>query len=288
MENQDQGTTEEVENQDAGIEDVNSDSPAFNTALPAGWQSHLEDPVLRDSKYLANFKDITHLAKTVDYQNRQLSKGLVEMPKPTDPEEKWQVFYHEKMGVPKDYTQYENKLNQGLESVTEDVNLEEFQKLSHELNLTQKQHNGILNKFSEALVTGKQQQQAQKDEADLAKLEGFKALWGEDWKSNVRVGHLAGIRMGLTNEEIIAIADTPAGANALFKLARNMGEDTIPADTISNGDLGDIEEQIAKFRDPKHPINKSTTPQAEKDHYIKTRRALLEKRQKRLASAQKR
>lgn len=128
----------------------------------------------------------------------------------------------------------------------------------HELGLTNKQVQGILNIFGETMGSGLAQERASM-EAGLAAL---KEHWGEKTQQNLAAANRA-LELLADDEEKKALSDPKIANNPfllrfLEKVNRELGEDRLPDDmgTVDSEELAALRKNPA-YWDEKHPEHKA-------------------------------
>lgn len=128
----------------------------------------------------------------------------------------------------------------------------------HELGMTNKQVQGVLNIFGETMGSGLAQEKASM-EAGLAALKEF---WGEKTQQNLAAANRA-VELLADDEEKKALSDPKIANNPfllrfLEKVNRELGEDRLPGDmgTVDSEELAALRKHPA-YWDEKHPEHKA-------------------------------
>jgi len=230
------------------------------------WVEQLGDDYKEHAPTLSRFKNVRDLSKSYAEARKKLGQdpeSLVQIPRDDSPDEVKAAF-HKAAGKPEKEDGYEYKLPDDLSAKVkvDDEKMTGFRKLSHELNLNQKQHEGLLNfyfkdiadsqdKF-EMLMAEQEKEDAEKGKAELLKLYGN----GTD----ERVLRANAVLRKFGGDEAVAsfnAQNNPLMVKFLDNIAEAMSEDTLKGVAAATfPSASDIKSQVAKIREEMTKIEK--------------------------------
>ena len=225
-----------------------ADTPAPQTTQST-WKDSISE-AYRNDPNIEKFTEIDALAKSYINATKMIGQDKVVIPTNNSTEEHWDEVYT-KLGRPESADKY------SLDAKSEVVNLDEtaiksFAEQSHKLGLNNKQAQGILEFYKNAMEGTAQQSKIDTETAQAQAEQQLRQEWGREFDNNVKkAGALAKANMNsdildLELKSGIRVGDHPELIKGFAKIASMMSEDKIVApESDSASKITDIESEIS-------------------------------------------
>ena len=245
-------TTETVQPTATPIPVAKADTPAPQTS----WKDSISEEYRVDPS-IEKFTEIDALAKSYINATRMIGQDKIVIPTKNSSQEAWDEAYA-KLGRPESADKY------SLDAKSEVVNLDEtaiksFAEQSHKLGLNNKQAQGILEFYKNAMEGTAQQSKIDTETAQAQAEQQLRQEWGRDFEGKVKqAGALAKANI---NPEVLdmqlqdgtRIGDHPEIIKGFAKIAGMMSEDKILGTESENVDTTkDIESEISALSNDKN------------------------------------
>lgn len=227
---------------------------------------------LRGDASLAKFENVADLGKSDVNLQKQIG-GRIKVPGADAKPEELAEFYS-KLGRPETPDKYGLKINPDLKLPEADAKVIEqltpvFSKAAHDLGLTPKQAQGLMDWFGADAANNAQARVAGQAKAVETNTAALKTDWGADYDKNLSITQRAFKRLTDDFKDPIAGLIKEAGLDGdprvlkfFHKLAQEQDEDSTKGGGAGNEQItGDALANIAKVRNDKdHPFHNPNKP----------------------------
>ena len=247
-----------------GNNDIQLVSP--DGTFAENWTEQLGEGFEEHAPTLSRFKNVKDLSKSYAEARSKLGhdpEHLVQIPKDDSPDEVKAAF-HKAHGKPEKEDGYEYKLPDDISAKIkiDDEKMAGFRKLSHGLNLNQKQHEGLLNFYFKdiadtqdkykMLMAEQEKEDAEKGKAELRK------KYGNGTEEKILRANAVMRKFG--GDEAVAAfnaQNSPLMTEFLDNIASAMSEDTLKGlGAATDSSASAIKSQVAKIREEMTKIEK--------------------------------
>lgn len=160
------------------------------------------------------------------------ANNAVVIPRADADAKEWAAVY-DKLGRPSAPDGYKVPLPEGGDPEFHKASMGKF----HELGLTQKQGETLMNWYNESVMQQMQQVEAQRAEMFNQEEAAVRQEWGAAYTQNLAQAQAAARGLGLNAETIDALSDTlghKATMNLLAKIGTRLGEDSFVSGDVNN------------------------------------------------------
>ena len=253
-------TTETVQPTATPTTVAKADTPAPQTS----WKDSISEEYRADPN-IEKFTEIDALAKSYINATKMIGQDKVAIPNNNSTEDQWNEVYA-KLGRPESPDKYEIDAKSDVVPFDEGA-IKSFTEQSHRLGLNNKQAQGILEFYKNAMEGTAQQSKIDTETAQAQAEQQLRQEWGRDFEGKVKqAGALAKANI---NSEVLdmqlqdgtRIGDHPEIIKGFAKIADMMSEDKIVATESENvNTVADIESEISTI------INDTNGPYWNKGH----------------------
>jgi len=253
-------TTETVQPTATPTPVAKADTPAPQTS----WKDSISEEYRADPN-IEKFTEIDALAKSYINATKMIGQDKVAIPNNNSTEDQWNEVYA-KLGRPESPDKYEIDAKSDVVPFDEGA-IKSFTEQSHRLGLNNKQAQGILEFYKNAMEGTAQQSKIDTETAQAQAEQQLRQEWGRDFEGKVKqAGALAKANI---NSEVLdmqlqdgtRIGDHPEIIKGFAKIADMMSEDKIVATESENvNTVADIESEISTI------INDTNGPYWNKGH----------------------
>ena len=234
------------------------------TTSTSSWKDSISEEYRADPN-IEKFTEIDALAKSYINATKMIGQDKVAIPNNNSTEDQWNEVYA-KLGRPESPDKYEIDAKSDVVPFDEGA-IKSFTEQSHRLGLNNKQAQGILKFYKNAMEGTAQQSKIDTETAQAQAEQQLRQEWGRDFEGKVKqAGALAKANI---NSEVLdmqlqdgtRIGDHPEIIKGFAKIADMMSEDKIVATESENvNTVADIESEISTI------INDTNGPYWNKGH----------------------
>ena len=234
------------------------------TTSTSSWKDSISEEYRADPN-IEKFTEIDALAKSYINATKMIGQDKVAIPNNNSTEDQWNEVYA-KLGRPESPDKYEIDAKSDVVPFDEGA-IKSFTEQSHRLGLNNKQAQGILEFYKNAMEGTAQQSKIDTETAQAQAEQQLRQEWGRDFEGKVKqAGALAKANI---NSEVLdmqlqdgtRIGDHPEIIKGFAKIADMMSEDKIVATESENvNTVADIESEISTI------INDTNGPYWNKGH----------------------
>jgi len=234
------------------------------TTSTSSWKDSISEEYRADPN-IEKFTEIDALAKSYINATKMIGQDKVAIPNNNSTEDQWNEVYA-KLGRPESPDKYQIDTKSDVVPFDEGA-IKSFTEQSHKLGLNNKQAQGILEFYKNAIEGSAQQSKIDTETAQAQAEQELRQEWGRDFEGKVKqAGALAKANI---NSEVLdmqlqdgtRIGDHPEIIKGFAKIADMMSEDKIVATESENvNTVADIESEISTI------INDTNGPYWNKGH----------------------
>jgi len=228
------------------------------------WKEAISEEYRKDPN-IEKFTEIDALAKSYINATRMIGQDKVAVPNENSTDDQWNEVYA-KLGRPESADKYKLDVKSDVVPFNESA-IKSFTEQSHKLGLNNKQAQGILEFYKNAMEGSAQQSKVDTETAQAQAEQQLRQEWGKTFEENVKkAGSVAKANLGVDVLDMqlkdgTRLGDHPDIIKGFAKIADMMSEDTIVATESENVDQGkDIEQEISRI------MNDRTGPYWNKTH----------------------
>ena len=234
------------------------------TTSTSSWKDSISEEYRADPN-IEKFTEIDALAKSYINATKMIGQDKVAIPNNNSTEDQWNEVYA-KLGRPESPDKYEIDAKSDVVPFDEGA-IKSFTEQSHRLGLNNKQAQGILEFYKNAMEGTAQQSKIDTETAQAQAEQQLRQEWGRDFEGKVKqAGALAKANINpevldMTLSNGIRLGDHPEIIKGFAKIAEMMSEDKIVATESENvNTVADIESEISTI------INDTNGPYWNKGH----------------------
>jgi len=242
-----QATTETVQPTATPNPVAKADTPAPQTS----WKDSISEDYRNDPN-IEKFTEIDALAKSYINATKMIGQDKVAIPNNNSTDDQWNEVYA-KLGRPESPDKYQIDTKSDVVPFDEGA-IKSFTEQSHKLGLNNKQAQGILEFYKNAIEGSAQQSKIDTETAQAQAEQELRQEWGRDFEGKVKqAGALAKANI---NSEVLdmqlqdgtRIGDHPEIIKGFAKIADMMSEDKIVSTESENvNTTKDIESEISSI-----------------------------------------
>jgi len=228
------------------------------------WKEAISEE-FRNDPNISKFTEIDALAKSYINATRMIGQDKVAVPNENSTDDQWNEVYT-KLGRPESADKYKLDINSEVAPIDEGA-IKQFAENAHQLGLNNKQAQGILEFYKNALEGTAQQSKINTETAQAQSEQQLRQEWGKNFDENVKkAGSVAKANLGVDVLDMqlkdgTRLGDHPEVIKGFAKIADMMSEDKIVSTESENVDQGkDLEQEISKI------MNDRTGPYWNKGH----------------------
>ena len=228
------------------------------------WKEAISEE-FRNDPNISKFTELDALAKSYINATRMIGQDKVAVPNENSTDDQWNEVYT-KLGRPESADKYKLDINSEVAPIDEGA-IKQFAENAHQLGLNNKQAQGILEFYKNALEGTAQQSKINTETAQAQSEQQLRQEWGKNFDENVKkAGSVAKANLGVDVLDMqlkdgTRLGDHPEVIKGFAKIADMMSEDKIVSTESENVDQGkDLEQEISKI------MNDRTGPYWNKGH----------------------
>jgi len=228
------------------------------------WKEAISEE-FRNDPNISKFTEIDALAKSYINATRMIGQDKVAVPNENSTDDQWNEVYT-KLGRPESADKYKLDINSEVAPIDEGA-IKQFAENAHQLGLNNKQAQGILEFYKNALEGTANQSRIDTETAQAQAEQQLRQEWGKTFDENVKkAGSIAKANLGVDVLDMqlkdgTRLGDHPEVIKGFAKIADMMSEDKIVSTESENVDQGkDLEQEISKI------MNDRTGPYWNKGH----------------------